>query len=468
MNTSKERFTPLSPINLQPYYEGCFDQQADVEQKLANSCTAQVSWAAQSLKERMQLCHAWVDALVAQKEAISQDLCHALGRPLHHCASEVKGLEERARFMIDIAPKALEPPEIQPKSGYQRSIRLEPKGVVLIIAPWNYPYLTSINALIPALVSGNTVLLKPALQTAKTAELYQQAALGASLPENVFQFGFMPNTLTQFCMQHPSIAHIVFTGSVATGAHIEAELAGYFKSRTLELGGKDAAYVRADADLSQAANTLLDGAFFNAGQSCCAIERIYVDRRVYKDFLSECASCVNLFTLGDPLEPTTYVGPMISKDAAQKVHVQVAQALKTGAQLLLAEQEGLRLEREQALGEQYYHPRVLFDVADTSSLMNDESFGPVVAIQSVDNDQEAIAKINSSSYGLTAAIFSKDAVRAEYLGQQLHVGTCFLNRCDYLDPALCWSGRKQSGLGSALSQLGYQAFVQPKSYHFKL
>jgi acyl-CoA reductase-like NAD-dependent aldehyde dehydrogenase len=468
MNTQNATFKTYSPIDHHLYFEGALSPEASLLEIINASQKAQCQWHQRPLLQRIELCHRWIDEIVLNTQAIALDLHHSLGRPLQQCALEVKGLEERARYMLDIAPQALADIELPEKTGFRRYIQHQPKGSVFVIAPWNYPYLTSINSIIPAIVAGNSVILKPALQTPKTALFYLEAAKRAGLPDDVFSFAFMDHTVAAMVVQHEAIQHVVFTGSVAGGAQIEQALAGHFKSRTLELGGKDAAYIRADANLDKAAASVLDGAFFNSGQSCCGIERIYVHQSIYQPFLEKLGHILKTYQLGHPKDSNTQTGPMIKAEAAQRLHQQVADALAAKAQLLNPEDEIKRQASEAELGPQYYYPRVVYDVTDNCSLMMEESFGPIVGVQAVNDDDEAIRKINASRYGLTAAIFSEAITEAETLGERIEAGTVFVNRCDYLDPALAWTGIKDSGCGCSLSILGFQALTQPKSFHLKL
>ncbi len=461
-------FKTYSPIDMSLYYEGQYSAYDDIEPLLPTIRKAQLAWAQRSKEERVQLLRKWIEVIESQTQVISEDLCHSIGRPLQYCGSEVMGLAERARYMLDIAASTLADDMIPEKPGFKRFIRYAPKGVVFIIAPWNYPYLTSINAIIPALAAGNAVVLKPSIQTPKTADFYAKTAMEAGLPEDLFHCLFMNHSTAKQLMQHEHIQHVVFTGSVAGGKQIEQNLAGTFKTSTLELGGKDPAYLRADADLESAVPSVLDGAFFNSGQSCCGIERIYVHESLYEGFLEQAKQVLKQQVLGHPLTSTTTLGPMIKAEAARYARAQIQNALTHGAELLLANEEPLRIEQEQALGEQYLHPRIIINADNQLSLMQEETFGPIVGVQAVRSDQEAIEKMNASCFGLTAAIYSGDLDAVEQMGQRIEAGTVFLNRCDYLDPALTWSGVKQSGRGYALSHLGFHAFIKPKSFHLKI
>ncbi|HJS77327.1 MAG TPA: aldehyde dehydrogenase family protein, partial [Burkholderiales bacterium] len=333
-------------------------------------------------------------------------------------------------------------------------------GVVLVIAPWNYPWLTSVNAVVPALLAGNSVILKMAAQTPLVAERYAEAFKAAGLPEGVFQFLHLGHAQVARMIADPRIAFVAFTGSVGGGHAVQQAAAKRFIGTGLELGGKDPGYVRADADLAFAVENLVDGAFFNSGQSCCGIERIYVDKQVFKPFVEKFVDLTRQYRLGDPLEKETNLGPLVRTEAANNVRAQIRQAVRKGAKPLL------RIKDRP--GTPYLPPEVLVNVDHGMAVMTEETFGPVVGIQPVKNDEEAIALMNDSRYGLTASIWTKDSEAAVRVGERVETGTWFMNRCDYLDPALAWTGIKDSGRGCTLSRLGLEAFTRPKSFHLRL
>ncbi|HET7469463.1 MAG TPA: aldehyde dehydrogenase family protein, partial [Gemmatimonadales bacterium] len=350
-----------------------------------------------------------------------------------------------------------------PKEGFVRYIRRDPLGVVLTLAPWNYPYLTAVNSVIPALMAGNTVVLKHAESTLLVAERFQQAFDRAGLPEGVFQ---------HLALSHPQVGAIIrdrladmvcFTGSVAGGKAMEEASAGRFIHVGLELGGKDPAYVRPDANLPHAIENLVDGSFFNSGQSCCAIERIYVHKKVWDEFLDGFVDLTRTYVLGSPLEQATTLGPMVRPAAAAFVRRQIASAVRGGAKAHI-DPKSFSMDRP---GTPYMAPQVLTGVTHRMSVMMDESFGPVIGLMKVSDDREAIELMNDSPYGLTAAIWTEDVEAAQAIGREIETGTVFMNRCDYLDPALTWTGVKDTGRGATLSKLGYEALTRPKSYHLR-
>jgi acyl-CoA reductase-like NAD-dependent aldehyde dehydrogenase len=333
-----------------------------------------------------------------------------------------------------------------------------------VLAPWNYPWLTSVNAVVPALLAGNAVILKMAHQTPLVGERYLEAFRAAGLPEGVFQFLHLDHEQVARVIRDPRIAHVAFTGSVAGGRAVELAAAGRFLSTGLELGGKDPAYVRADAPLEATVENLVDGVYFNCGQSCCAVERIYVHRRVFKSFVEAFVEAAKQYRLGDPLDKATTLGPMVRREAAEAVRRQIDEALQKGARALI-DRKAFPAAKE---GTAYVAPQVLVDVDHGMALMSEETFGPVVGIMPVESDEQAIGLMNDSRYGLTASVWTADAEAALRIGEQVETGTWFMNRCDYLDPALAWTGVKDSGRGCTLSRLGIEAFTRPKSFHLRL
>jgi acyl-CoA reductase-like NAD-dependent aldehyde dehydrogenase len=386
-----------------------------------------------------------------------------MGRPVRFGAGELAGFEERARHMIAIAEDTLKPVQPEPKEGFDRYIVREPVGTVFIIAPWNYPYLTAVNAVVPALMAGNAVILKHAGQTLLAGERFQMAADTAGLPAGLF---------TNLLVDHDGAAEMIgsgrvhqvnFTGSVRGGQEIEKAAAGHFVNVGLELGGKDPAYVRADADVAFAVENLVDGAFFNSGQSCCGIERIYVHADVYGAFVDGAVALAKTYVLGDPLDEATTIGPVVKPAAAEFVRDQIAEAVSNGA---TAHIPAGTFAADEA-GSAYCGPQILTGVDHSMRVMTEESFGPVVGIMPVASDEEAVALMNDSAYGLTASIWTADLAKAAELGRQLETGTVFANRSDYLDPALAWTGVKNTGRGATLSAVGYEHMTRPKSFHLR-
>ncbi|MBB1488737.1 aldehyde dehydrogenase family protein [Oceanospirillum sediminis] len=453
----------ISPIDNSVYVIRDYASQSQIRSALEKAQQAQKTWRQLPVAERARICSAMVDAFIAKKDQIAEELCWMMGRPIRYGAGEVAGFEERARHMIAAAEGALAPVQVEEKSGFTRYIKREAVGVVFVIAPWNYPYLTSVNAIVPALMAGNAVVLKHSAQTPLCAERIAEAFEAAGLPEGLFQYLHLSHADTEGVIQAPEVNHICFTGSVPGGEMVEKAAAGRFIGIGLELGGKDPAYVRADADLDHAVETTIDGAFFNSGQSCCGIERIYVHESVHDAFVEKAVALVSQYQLGRSDDPETTLGPVVRASAAEFVRGQVAEAVEQGA---IAHIDPASFPMNEA-GTAYLAPQVLTNVNHSMRVMTEESFGPVVGIQKVSSDEEAIELMNDSEFGLTASVFTKDIETGLTIGEQVETGTFFLNRCDYLDPALAWVGVKNSGRGCTLSALGYEQLTRAKSFHLK-
>ena len=453
----------ISPIDGSLYVERPLADATQIADAVARAEHAQQDWKTTPLSERLAVTREAIRLFRARENPLAEELCWMMGRPIRYAAGEVRGFAERASHMADIAAQALADIALPEQPGFLRFIRREPLGVVLVIAPWNYPYLTAVNSVVPALLAGNAVLLKHSAQTPLCAERMVEVFREAGLPPGVFQYLHLSHADTEQLIQAPAISHVAFTGSVAGGAMVEHAAAGRFIGSGLELGGKDPAYVRADADLRHAVETAIDGAFFNSGQSCCAIERIYVHASRYDAFVEQAVALVRHYRLGRSDDPSTTLGPLVRGAAADFVRGQIAEAVAKGA---TAHIDPADFPLDQP-GSAYLAPQVLTGVNHAMRVMTEESFGPVVGIQKVHDDEEALALMNDSEFGLTAAIFSRDVQAALALGERLECGTVFLNRCDYLDPALAWTGVKHSGRGCTLSALGYEHLTRPKSFHFK-
>ncbi len=454
----------ISPVDGSIYAERAVASDAEVDQALERARAAQGEWRRTTLAERGALLAAGIKAMQDMQDEIVPELAWQMGRPVKFGGGEIaRGFTERAEYMIRVAPEALADVDVGPKEGFKRFIRREPLGVVLVIAPWNYPFLTAVNSIWPALMAGNAVILKHASQTLLVGERFQQALDMAGLPKDVFQNLVLDHEQAARIIQSGRIDHVSFTGSVEGGRAVERAAAGHFIGVGLELGGKDPAYVRPDANFEHAVENLVDGVFFNSGQSCCGIERIYVHKDVFPRFVDAFVALTRTYVLDSPLEPGTTLGPMVSAAAAGFVRDQVDAAVRSGAKALIDPKEF----RRDASGSPYLAPQVLTQVEHRMSLMRDESFGPVIGIMSVSGDDVAVKLMNDSSYGLTAAIWTQDLEKAEELGRRLETGTVYMNRCDYLDPALTWTGVKSSGRGASLSRLGYEALTRPKSFHLR-
>jgi len=453
----------ISPVDGSVYVERPLASRADAEAAVTAARKAQAAWRRVPVAERCALLSNAVDAFVAKRDEIAAEITWQMGRPIAHSPGEVRGFEERARHMIAIAADALADVAVAPKAGFSRFIRRDPLGVVLTIAPWNYPYLTSVNSIVPALAAGNAVILRHSAQTPLCAERYAEAFDAAGLPDGVFQYLHLSHDDTEHLIASPGVDFVAFTGSVEAGHTVQRAAAERFIGIGLELGGKDPAYVRADADIGHAAENLVDGAFFNAGQSCCGIERIYVHADLYEDFLERYVTLTRAYVLGDPTDPATTLGPLVRAAAADFVRGQISDAIAAGARALI-DAAAFPADRESS---PYMAPQVLADVDHSMRVMTEESFGPVVGIMRVAGDDEAVRLMNDSDFGLTAAIWTSDERGAVAIGDRVETGTWFMNRCDYLDPALAWTGIKDSGRGCALSVLGYEQLTRPKSFHLR-
>lgn len=454
----------VSPIDGSIVAERELATEKEILAALEQSNSAHASWKQISISERAALCHKAIDIMCDKTAELAEEITRLMGRPVSHSPGEIAGLEQRARYMIDIAEGELADKKINHKSGFTRFIRHEPLGLVLVLAPWNYPYLTAVNSIIPALMAGNNVILKHSKQTLLCAERFYQAFEQAGLPEGVFQYLHLDHKTTSKLVKNKSVNFVSFTGSVSGGEAIELTAAGLFKGIGLELGGKDPAYVMSDANLDDTVENLVDGAFFNCGQSCCAVERIYVHEDIYHPFVEQFVDKVKQYHLGNPLDADTTLGPMVNVSAAELVREQINQACLSGAKICIdAEQFA-----ENQPGSNYLAPQVLIDVNHEMAVMKQESFGPVVGIMKVSNDSQAIELMNDSEFGLTASLWTHDETKATELGEQIQTGTVYMNRCDTLDPALAWVGVKNSGRGCSLSTLGYQQLTRAKSFNLKL
>jgi acyl-CoA reductase-like NAD-dependent aldehyde dehydrogenase len=453
----------ISPVDDSVYVERALAQPGEIAAALDKARTAQAAWKFTPIVERQALLTKAVDAFVAKRDEIAGEITRQMGRPISQAPGEVSGFEERARHMIDIAPQSLADVAVEPKEGFTRFIRRDPLGVVFVVAPWNFPYLTAVNSVIPALMAGNAVILKHSAQTPLCAERFAEAFAAAGLPDGLFQFLHLGHSDALKLIGSDGIDFVAFTGSVDAGRKVQEAGARRFIGMGLELGGKDPAYVRPDVKLEHAVETLVDGAFFNSGQSCCGIERIYIHADVYDRFVEGYAETARAYRLGNPLDSDTNLGPMVRASAADFVRAQTAEAVAKGARALI---DSAAFAMDKA-GTPYLAPQVLVDVDHSMRVMTEESFGPVVGLMKVSSDEEAIRLMNDSDFGLTASIWTSDEEAALSIGERTETGTWFMNRCDYLDPALAWTGVKDSGRGCTLSQVGYEQLTRPKSFHLR-
>ncbi|MFN3971358.1 MAG: aldehyde dehydrogenase family protein [Gemmobacter sp.] len=450
----------ISPVDGSVYAERMPLTPDAATAAVARARAAQPGWAALPLEDRIARVKAGIAALNGMKDVIVQELAWQMGRPTRY-GGEFGGVNQRTDYMAEIAAAALAPMVAEASDRFERRILREPVGVVFVVAPWNYPYLTAINTIVPALIAGNAVMLKHASQTLLVGERLAQALHAGGVPEEVFQNVVLDHATTEGLIAARSFGFVNFTGSVAGGAAIERAAAGTFTALGLELGGKDPGLVLPDADLEAAVDSLMDGAMYNAGQCCCGIERIYVHESLFDSFVEKSVAWVGQLKLGNPFDASTTLGPMAHRRFAATVRAQTAEAVAAGAKALL---DPAQFADD---GGAYLAPQILVNVDHSMRVMREESFGPVVGIMPYATEAEAVALMNDSPYGLTASIWTQDAERAADIGAQVETGTVFMNRCDYLDPALTWTGVKDTGRGTSLSALGYLSVTRPKSYHLK-
>ena len=453
----------ITPIDNSVYLERPLSTQNEIDNVIENSKKSFQSWKSTSIDDRIKIINKFIDNLIALKPEVSKEICWQIGRPISQCGNELRGFEERSRHMVEIAKESLRDIPATKNDEFDNYIYKSPLGVIFVMAPWNYPIITATNTIVPALLAGNTIVIKHSSQTPRCAELISQAFDNTGLPEGVFQFVHTDHQACEKIIADPRIAHVVFTGSVRGGQEVKKYIGTRFINVGLELGGKDPAYVRSDADLNHAIENLVDGAMFNSGQSCCGIERIYVDQSIYKDFIDGFKTITEQYKLGDPSQEDTNLGPVVRLSAANFIRSQISEAEKQGAKRLIDESKFSIAKDDNC----YIAPQVMIDVDHSMKFMMEETFGPAVGIMPVKDHQEAKQLMNDSPYGLTASIWTKDLDFAKDFGREIETGTFFMNRCDYLDPALAWTGVKDTGVGCSLSVLAFDQFTRPQSFHMR-
>jgi acyl-CoA reductase-like NAD-dependent aldehyde dehydrogenase len=420
------------------------------------------AWKTSALPERVALCERAVAALETRAEVIAADITRMMGKPLGQALGEVKTTAVRARYMMSIAGAALADVAL-PLAGFERRIVRAPLGVVLNLPAWNYPLLTAVNCVIPAVLAGNAVVVKHSPRSPLCGEHFARAFADAGAPEGLVQSLDCDHTHSERLVGDHRVDHVVFTGSIYGGHRMVEAAAKRFLHPTLELGGNDPAYVAADCDLAKTVENVVDGACYNAGQSCCAVERVYVNRAVYGRFVELAESFVRAYVLGDPTDPKTTMGPIAQKAHVAELEAFVGDARAKGARIV----SGGHATSVDGRG-RFFEATLIADGDQSMDLFRRESFGPIVAVSPVGSDEEALEKMNDSSLGLTASVWTADRDRASRFARDLECGTVFMNRCDYLDPALPWSGWKDSGYGVSLSALGFEGLTRPKAIHFRL
>ena len=451
----------ITPIDNTIYVEREYHSNK-IEQTIDNSMKAQKTWAELEVKERVRLLANFVEDFLSKGDLISEELTRQVGRPISQTKSELNGFKERADYMLSISEKKLENIDVTKDGNFKSYIKRRALGLVFVIAPWNYPYLVAVNSIIPAMASGNTVILKHSAQTPLCAEqLYKSAK--KTLPKDVFNYLHLNHEDGLKVVSDKRINFVSFTGSVKAGYDVQRATHTKFIDMALELGGKDPAYARHDCDLEKTVENLVDGSFFNSGQSCCGIERIYVDEKIYNNFIELFALKTHNYKLGNPLNKETNLGPVVKLSAADFIINQMNSAISKGAKKMIDDSK-FDFPNEH---KNYLVPQVLIDVNHDMSFMTEETFGPCVGIMKVKDENEAIKLMNDSPYGLTASIWTKDMAIAEKIGNQVQTGTFYMNRCDYLDPALSWTGVKETGKGCSLSEIAYEKLTAPKSFHLR-
>jgi|TARA_B000000532_G_scaffold20812_1_gene14321 acyl-CoA reductase-like NAD-dependent aldehyde dehydrogenase len=453
----------ITPIDNSVYLERPLSTQNEIDNVIENSKKSFQSWKSTSIDDRIKIINKFIDNLIALKPEVSKEICWQIGRPISQCGNELRGFEERSRHMVEIAKESLRDIPATKNDEFDNYIYKSPLGVIFVMAPWNYPIITATNTIVPALLAGNTIVIKHSSQTPRCAELISKAFDNTGLPEGVFQFVHTDHQACEKIIADPRIAHVVFTGSVRGGQEVKKYIGTRFINVGLELGGKDPAYVRSDADLNHAIENLVDGAMFNSGQSCCGIERIYVDQSIYKDFIDGFKTITEQYKLGDPSQEDTNLGPVVRLSAANFIRSQISEAEKQGAKRLIDESKFSIAKDDNC----YIAPQVMIDVDHSMRFMMEETFGPAVGIMPVKDHHEAKQLMNDSPYGLTASIWTKDLDFAKEFGRDIETGTFFMNRCDYLDPALAWTGVKDTGVGCSLSVLAFDQFTRPQSFHMR-
>jgi acyl-CoA reductase-like NAD-dependent aldehyde dehydrogenase len=440
-----------------------YADEAAVNRTLDAAQKASKAWAKTSLEDRAALCEGVVKEMESARDSIAADITRMMGKPLKQARNEVGGMAKRARYMISIAGASLADSVLPPQEGFDRRIARAPLGVVFALPAWNYPLLTAVNVVIPAVMAGNSVVLKHSARSPLCAEHFADAFLKAGAPAELVQAIHTDYPTAEAMAGDPRVNHVAFTGSVYGGHRIYAAAAKGFSDVGLELGGKDAAYVAEDADLEKAIENIVDGACYNAGQSCCAVERAYVSRKHFEKFVEGARELMKAYRLGDPMDDATSMGPMAQPSHPAFIEAQIRQAVGDGARVLL----GGKATQVDGKG-RFFEPTLIVDTKESHDVMRVETFGPVLPVVPVDSDEEALALINDSDLGLTASIWTRDAERAARLARSIDTGTVYMNQCDSLDPGLPWTGVKNSGKGATLSALGYLHLTRPKSLNFKL
>ena len=435
------------------------DDAASVAAKFARARQAQPMWAATPLAERSAAIRRFRAAVEHELETLARTLTQEVGKPLQQSKNELNGFLGRIDFFLAEVEKTIAPETVLADGAMTERIDHDPLGVVANVSAWNYPYFVGGNVFVPALLTGNSVLYKPSEFATLTGLHVQRLLHAAGIPEDVFIVVVGAGDVGAALLAQP-VDGVFFTGSVATGTKIAAQMGARMVRLQLELGGKDPTYVADDADPKAAAESLADGAMYNTGQSCCSVERIYVHARIHDEFVRHFVATVAGFRIGDPLADGSYIGPLTRRPQLDVLDAQVADALAKGATLAAG---GKRIER----AGNWFAPTVLTNVDHTMAVMRDESFGPIIGIQRVQSDDEALELMNDTRYGLTAGVYTRDEARAARLLRAVRAGSVYWNCCDRVSPRLPWSGHGDSGVGVTLSTYGIQTFTRPRAWHLR-
>jgi acyl-CoA reductase-like NAD-dependent aldehyde dehydrogenase len=434
--------------------------EPELESTLRRMRAAQQEWRNVPVSQRIDVCRRFIEAFRSMKEPVALGITRQMGKPIGQARNEVNTMLDRAETMTRLADAGLRDDILPPKDGFRRLIRHEPLGIVLDIPAWNYPLLIAVNVVVPALLAGNAVLLKHARLTPLCGDAFVEAFRKTNLPQDLIASIHVDHPTIRKLLDARAVDFVSFTGSVEGGRQVYQAASAQLLDMGLELGGKDPAFVREDANFDFAVANLVDGAFYNAGQSCCAVERIYVMRPLFARFVDAYVAEVEKYKIGNPEDESTTVGPLAQSKAIEFLESQISEAAGRGAKVVVG---GQRLPSPG----HFFQPTVLVDVDHSMSVMTEESFGPVIGIMPVDSEHEAVQLMNDSPYGLTASIWTEDIDRGEALSHATNAGTVFVNRCDYLDPELAWVGIKNSGHGCTLSHLGFLHLTRPKSFHVR-
>jgi acyl-CoA reductase-like NAD-dependent aldehyde dehydrogenase len=463
MSSEPKTLVVDNPFTGEPACTVPLADQAALGATLDRARAAAKSWRSSPIDERVALVERFVAALEGQTADVAADITRMMGKPLSQATSEVKGCVGRARALASIAPRCLADDVLPAVGKFERRVARAPLGVIFDLPAWNYPLLTAVNCVVPALLAGNAVIVKHSPRTPLCGEHFARAFEAAGAPASLVQALHCDHPTSERIVGDERVDHTVYTGSIYGGHRIVEAGIKRFLHTTLELGGNDPAYVAPDCDLEKTVENVVDGAMYNAGQSCCAVERVYVHRSLYGRFLEMAEPLVRAYVMGDPMKSETTLGPIAQPHHVPELEALVGDARSKGARVLAGGSKASAGGRGR-----FFEATLVADGTQGMKLFQQESFGPILPVAVVDTDEEALAKMNDSRLGLTASIWTSDRERAARLASGLECGTVFMNRCDYLDPELPWSGWKDSGRGVSLGALGFDGLTRPRAVHFRL